>query len=220
MADGEWQNSRSSTVFHHPSASSVSVSASTTEVTEITQKSSCTTQSDAPRGFPHGATAASTSVLAGLSGRRRTVAIVGAGMAGISLAWLLDGQRDVVVLEARDTIGGNVRSVDVELDGHRFVVDMGAQYFHPGPYPLYTALLSRLGVYPPESTRPEQSHSFPASITVENPAELVPASCRRAYRSDGGRCWRRGTGRASSRSRWPSGGAGPRRLDRLGADAR
>ena len=120
------------------------------------------------------ATAASTSVLAGLSGQRRRVGIVGAGMAGISLAWLLDGQRDVVVLEARDTIGGNVRSVDVELDGQRFVVDMGAQYFHPGPYPLYTTLLSRLNLYPPESTRPEQSHSFPASITVENPAELAP----------------------------------------------
>ena len=83
-------------------------------------------------------------------------------MAGISLAWLLDGARDVVVLEPRDTIGWNVQSVDLELDGHRVVVDAGAQYFHPGPYPVYTALLRHFGLYDPESTD-TQAHSFPAS---------------------------------------------------------
>ena len=64
----------------------------------------------------------------GAAARRRTVGIVGGGMAGVSLAWLLDGAYDVILLEARDSIGGNVRSVDVELDGHQFVIDMGAQY--------------------------------------------------------------------------------------------
>ncbi len=38
-------------------------------------------------------------------------------MAGVSLAWMLDGERDVVLLEARDSIGGNVQSVDVDLLG-------------------------------------------------------------------------------------------------------
>src|SRR5262245_49557309 len=105
------------------------------------------------------ATAASAPVLAGVAAPRRTVGIIGAGMAGVSLAWLLDGDYDVVLIEARDTIGGNVQSLDVELDGHQFVVDMGAQYFHPGPYPVYAALLSYLNLYPPESTTPEQSHA-------------------------------------------------------------
>jgi uncharacterized protein len=94
-------------------------------------------------------------------------------MAGISLAWLLDGARDVVVLEARDTIGGNVQSVDLELDGHRVVVDAGAQYFHPGPYPVYTALLRHFGLYDPESTG-TQAHSFPASITLTAGSEPTP----------------------------------------------
>jgi uncharacterized protein len=109
----------------------------------------------------------------GAAVRRRSVGIVGGGMAGISLAWLLDGARDVVVLEARDSIGGNVQSVDVDLDGHRFVVDLGAQYFHPGPYPVYTALLRHLGLYDPESTG-GQAHSFPASITLTAGAESTP----------------------------------------------
>ena len=86
-------------------------------------------------------------------------------MAGVSLAWLLDGARDVVLLEARDAVGGHVQTVEVDLDGHRSLVDLGAQYFHPGPYPVYSALLGELGLYHPES-RGGAAHSFPASITV------------------------------------------------------
>jgi heterodisulfide reductase subunit A-like polyferredoxin len=87
------------------------------------------------------AATASSPVLAHAAPPRRTVAIIGGGMAGVSVAWLLDGQANVVLLESRDRIGGNVQTLDVELDGHHFAVDMGAQFFHPGPYPVYTALL-------------------------------------------------------------------------------
>jgi len=92
-------------------------------------------------------------------------------MAGISVAWLLDGTHDVVLIEARESVGGNVQSVDVDVDGRPWVVDVGAQYFHPGPYPTYVALLRHLGVYPPDLG---QSHAFPASITFWNPPRLRP----------------------------------------------
>jgi uncharacterized protein len=105
---------------------------------------------------------------------QRTVAVIGAGMAGVSVSWLLDGQRDVVLLESRDDIGGNVRSLDVELDGHQFAVDLGAQFFHPGPYPVYTALLESLNLFPPAVVPPSPSASFPASITIEQPGEATP----------------------------------------------
>ena len=116
--------------------------------------------------------AAAAPILA--AGAARRVGIIGGGMAGVSLAWLLDGARDVVLLEARDTIGGNVQSVEVELDGHQFVVDLGAQYFHPGPYPVYTALLAYLGLYPPGPGTPGPSHAFPASITLSTVGETTP----------------------------------------------
>ena len=119
------------------------------------------------------ATAATTPVLA-YARPRPTVAIIGAGMAGVSVAWLLDGQRDVVLLESRDRIGGNVRSLDVELDGHQFAVDLGAQFFHPGPYPVYTTLLESLGLFPPDVAVPPPSAAFPASITIEKPGEATP----------------------------------------------
>ena len=120
------------------------------------------------------AATAATPVLAHAAPPRRTVAIIGAGMAGVSVAWLLDGQRDVVLLESRDSIGGNVRSLDVELDGHQFAVDLGAQFFHPGPYPVYTALLESLGLFPPAVAAPPPSAAFPASITIEKPGEATP----------------------------------------------
>jgi uncharacterized protein len=104
---------------------------------------------------------------------RRSVGIIGGGMAGVSLAWLLDGARDVVVLEARDSIGGNVQTIDVEIDGQHVPVDVGAQYFHPAPYPLYTALLASLGLYPP-AVGLEGAHAFPASITVTAAGEAMP----------------------------------------------
>jgi uncharacterized protein len=106
-------------------------------------------------------------------GQRRTVGIVGGGMAGVSLAWMLDGVHDVVLFEARDTPGGNVRSVELELEGVPFVVDVGAQYFHPEAYPLYTALLRYLGLHQPGSTA-GVTRPFPASFTLTSGLQSPP----------------------------------------------
>lgn len=92
------------------------------------------------------------------SGAMRRVGIVGSGMAGVSLAWMLDGQRDVVLLESLGMVGGNVQSIPVTAGNQTVVVDMGAQYFHPALYPTYVKLLTRLGLL-------RDVHSFPASIT-------------------------------------------------------
>lgn len=102
---------------------------------------------------------------------RRRVGIVGGGMAGVSLAWLLDGQRDAVLLEAERSLGGNVQTIQIELGGQVFAVDMGAQYFHPKLYPLYIRLLTRLGLYPPAL---QESHSFAASISLFADSEMSP----------------------------------------------
>jgi predicted NAD/FAD-binding protein len=110
--------------------------------------------------------AASAPALVAAATPRPRVGIIGAGMAGVSLAWLVDGDCDVILLEARDDIGGNVRTVDVDLDGHHVVTDLGAQFFHPGPYPLYAALLAGFGLFPPEAADPPPSHAVTASITV------------------------------------------------------
>lgn len=97
------------------------------------------------------------------------VAVIGGGMAGVATAWLLDGLAEVTLFEAAPVLGGNVRTVPVTLDGQTWAVDMGAQYFHPGPYPTYVALLAQLGLVPGAGT-----HAFTASITVDAPGEVHP----------------------------------------------
>lgn len=92
-------------------------------------------------------------------------------MAGVSLAWLLDRERDVVLLESQPTLGGNVQTIQLEVENQIYSVDVGAQYFHPNLYRTYIKLLTILGLYPPAL---QQSHAFPASITVFNPADYFP----------------------------------------------
>ena len=122
-----------------------------------------------------GTLAAAAAAGAPLAGRAapplRKVAVIGGGMAGVACAWLLDGACEVALIESQPALGGNVRTVDVVIDGHPYRVDAGAQYFHPGPYPTYVQLLETLGLYPPSTGG---SHAFPASITVADPAEGHP----------------------------------------------
>jgi predicted NAD/FAD-binding protein len=102
----------------------------------------------------------------------RRVAVVGAGMAGIGCAWLLDASHDVVVFESRADIGGHVRTLAIDSGGQSWPVDVGAQYFHPVPYPGYTQLLAELGLYPAGTGG---SHAFPVTITVDQAGGARPA---------------------------------------------
>ena len=99
------------------------------------------------------------------------VAIIGGGMAGVACAWLLDGVCDVRLFEARDSLGGNVRTVPLVLGGEARAVDLGAQYFHPGPYPTYVQLLEQLGLWPVATG---EARAFAASITLDAPSESLP----------------------------------------------
>ena len=74
--------------------------------------------------------------------RRADVCVVGAGLAGLRCAELLEeaGLR-VAVLEARDRVGGRTLSKPVG----RATLDLGGQWIGPGQHRL-AALATRLGV--------------------------------------------------------------------------
>ena len=48
------------------------------------------------------------------------IAVVGAGIAGLSAAWLLRQHHAVTLFEAGDYLGGHTHTVDVDLAGQRF----------------------------------------------------------------------------------------------------
>ena len=75
------------------------------------------------------------------------IAIVGAGIAGLGSAWLLQKQGHAVTLfEANDYLGGHTHTVDVTLDGVAAPVDTGFLVFNDRTYPHLVALFDELGV--------------------------------------------------------------------------
>ncbi|MDX1578778.1 MAG: FAD-dependent oxidoreductase, partial [Gemmatimonadota bacterium] len=76
-----------------------------------------------------------------------SVAIIGAGIAGLGAAWTLDGSHDVHLFERDDRLGGHTHTVPVEsVAGERLNVDTGFIVYNETTYPLLTRLLDRLGI--------------------------------------------------------------------------
>jgi len=75
------------------------------------------------------------------------IAIIGGGVSGLVAAYLLRRHAEVDVFEARTRIGGHVNTVDVDRpDGSRVAIDTGFIVYNETNYPLFSALLDRLGV--------------------------------------------------------------------------
>ena len=75
------------------------------------------------------------------------IAVIGAGISGLTTAYLLSQEHDIVVFEANDYIGGHTHTIDVETDhGKTYAVDTGFIVFNENTYPNFIALMERLGV--------------------------------------------------------------------------
>lgn len=76
----------------------------------------------------------------------RRIAVIGSGIAGLSSAWLLSQQHEVVLFEASSRLGGHTHTVDIEVEGKRFAVDTGFLVFNERTYPNLCAMFDHLGV--------------------------------------------------------------------------
>lgn len=74
------------------------------------------------------------------------IAVIGAGVSGLSAAWLLSCAHEVTVYERENRLGGHANTVDVPLDGRVIPVDAGFVVYNEPAYPNLTALFDRLGV--------------------------------------------------------------------------
>jgi len=74
------------------------------------------------------------------------VAVVGSGIAGLSVAHALSGEAAVTLHEAGAYFGGHSNTVDVTLDGMTHGVDTGFLVFNERTYPHLIELFDRLGV--------------------------------------------------------------------------
>lgn len=74
------------------------------------------------------------------------IAVIGAGVSGLTAAHRLDGDHDVTVFEAAAYAGGHVNTIAVDDPSGSLHVDTGFIVFNDRNYPGFEALLAELGV--------------------------------------------------------------------------
>ena len=74
------------------------------------------------------------------------VAIIGAGIAGLTAAYKLSPNCDVTVFESASRIGGHTSTVDISHEGQEWAIDTGFIVFNERTYPNFIALLKELNV--------------------------------------------------------------------------
>jgi predicted NAD/FAD-binding protein len=74
------------------------------------------------------------------------IAIVGAGIAGLTTAHLLDSAHEVTVFESAGYAGGHTNTIRVDTPVQTHQVDTGFIVFNDRNYPRFERLLARLGV--------------------------------------------------------------------------
>ena len=84
------------------------------------------------------------------------VAIIGAGISGLTAAYYLKRHHQVSVFEVADKIGGHTATVDINHQGSDYAIDTGFIVFNDWTYPNFIELMDELGV---ESEPTEMSFS-------------------------------------------------------------
>jgi predicted NAD/FAD-binding protein len=75
------------------------------------------------------------------------VAVIGAGVSGLTAAYLLARTHDVTLYEAEERLGGHAHTHDVpSADGSRYAVDSGFIVHNDRTYPFLRRLFAELGV--------------------------------------------------------------------------
>ena len=76
----------------------------------------------------------------------KNIAVIGAGIAGLSAAWALSRHHKVTLYEQNNYLGGHSNTVDIDVGGKMIPVDTGFIVFNPPNYPYLCSLFEQLKV--------------------------------------------------------------------------
>lgn len=74
------------------------------------------------------------------------IAVIGAGISGLSAAYALKDAHEVVLFEESARAGGHANTLSIDYDGREMAVDTGFMVYNEHNYPNLTALFAHLGV--------------------------------------------------------------------------
>ncbi len=100
---------------------------------------------------------------------RKKIAVIGAGISGLGVAWLLSRDHDLVLFEAEKRLGGHSRTIDVKVAGREVAVDTGFIVFNRVNYPYLCQLFEHLAV-------PVQTSDMSFAVSMDDGA--VEYGCR------------------------------------------
>lgn len=78
--------------------------------------------------------------------KRQNIAIIGSGISGLGIAYLLCPYHNIKIYEKNDYIGGHSRTIDIATPQGEIAVDTGFIVFNNRNYPLLTSLFIHLNV--------------------------------------------------------------------------
>lgn len=81
-----------------------------------------------------------------MNNESQRIAVIGAGVSGLTAAWILAEKHDVHIFEAGDYAGGHTNTERVTAGGREWPVNTGFIVFNDWTYPNFIKLMDRLGV--------------------------------------------------------------------------
>lgn len=74
------------------------------------------------------------------------IGIIGAGVSGMTAAWMLQHDHDVTLIDGAPRLGGHVETLPIVVDGVTVHAELGPRFFFDSAYPYFLALLRLLAV--------------------------------------------------------------------------
>lgn len=101
------------------------------------------------------------------------VGIIGGGASGLTAAWLLDRECEVILFEKDARLGGHAYTVQVPYQGSTVPIEIGFEFFNAWLFPKFTHLLQNLNV---------PVTSFPMTYCFYTPEHLLVLSTEHTMR--------------------------------------